>query len=85
MNKYKKGTDAATSMPGTEPKGSTSENMNQLNSNTASNLCLLLISAFLILAWIGTVTGNEAITLIGLGLGASGGLIQARLNLKEDR
>ena len=84
MNKYKKGIDAATPMPMTKPKGM-SENMNQLNSNTASNLCLLLISAFLILAWIGTVTGNETITLIGLGLGASGGLIQARLNLKEDR
>ena len=61
------------------------ENLNQFNSNTATNLCLLLISAFLILAWIGTVSGNESITLIGLGLGASGGLIQARLNLKEDR
>lgn len=83
MKRNKKGTDVGASMP--TQKSTVSENLNQLNSNTASNLCLLLISAFLILAWIGTVTGNEAITLIGLGLGASGGLIQARLNLKEDK
>ena len=85
MKGNKKGTDAATPMPGIEKEASMSKNMNQNNSTTASNMCLLLISAFLILAWIGTISGNEAITLIGLGLGASGGLIQARLNIKEDR
>lgn len=83
MNKNKKGTDAATSMP-LEKGLSMSKIMNQSHLNTVKTACLLLISAFLILAWIGTVSGNEAITLIGLGLGASGGLIQAKLNLKED-
>ena len=52
--------------------------------NTVKNACLTLIITFLILAWFGTKTGNEAITLLGLGLGASGGLIQARINLKEE-
>lgn len=82
MSRNKKGTDAATSMPNGE---GTPSYKNQSHLNIVKNTCLLLISAFLLLAWIGTISGNEAITLIGLGLGASGGLIQARLNIKEDR
>lgn len=80
MKSNKKGADAATSTPRIEKSMTI-----QSHLNIVKNTCLLLISAFLLLAWIGTVSGNEAITLIGLGLGASGGLIQARLNLKEDR
>ena len=79
MKSNKKGADAATSTPRIEKSMTV-----QSHLNIIKNTCLLLISAFLILAWVGTVTGNDAITILGLGLGASGGLILARLNLKED-
>ena len=80
MKKNKKGTDAATPMPRRER----SLTNNHSYSNTYKTMCLLLILAFFVLVVDGTITNNDLLTTLGLGLGASGGLILARINTKEE-
>lgn len=52
--------------------------------NTISNICLLLLIVFAILVFVGTITDNSLVTVLGLGFGAAGGLIEARINTKEE-
>ena len=78
----KKGTDVGASMP--TQKSTVSENINQYYSNTILKLCLILISVALVLIYIGAYFGNESILILGLGIGAAGGIIQARINIEED-
>ena len=82
MRKNKKGTDVGASMP--TQKSTVSENINQIHSNTILKICLILISVALILIYVGAYFGYEAISIFGLGIGASGGIIQARINIEED-
>ena len=81
----KKGIDVGTPMPKTE-KGllSMSKNMNQAYLNTVLKICLMLISVALVLMYVGAYFDNEAVTILGLGLGASGGIIQARINTEDE-
>lgn len=81
MRKNKKGTDAATSVPNRE---STLLEIYRYYSNTILKICLFLISAGLVLLYVGAYVNNEIISVFGLGVGAAGGIIQARINTEDE-
>ena len=79
MRTRKKGADAATSTPTMEQSMTIHTHL-----NTTSNVCLMLFVVFLILIYTGTYTGNVLLTILGLGVGGSAGLILARINTEEE-
>lgn len=79
--KNKKGIDVGASMPGGERYFFS---LAQTHLNTVLKICLLLILASLILIYAGAFYDCEAISFLGLGIGASGAVIQAKINLEED-
>lgn len=82
MKKNKKGTDAATPMPYMEKEVSMTNN--QVHSNTASNISLMLFMAFAILTIAGVYIDNDLITFFGLGIGVADSVIILQKNLRED-
>lgn len=81
MKKNKKGTDAATPMPYMEKEDSMTNN--QVHSNTASNISLILFSIFVILFITGAYVGNDLLTFFGLGIGVASSFLMLGRNLKE--
>ena len=82
MKKNKKGTDVGASMPGRERYCLSHLAQNHLN--IVLKICLMLILASLILIYAGAYFDSEAISFLGLGIGASGGIIQARINTEDE-
>lgn len=81
MKKNKKGTDVGASMPNAE-KGVLHVS-NQVHSNTASNISLILFSIFVILFITGAYVGNDLLTFFGLGIGVAASFLMLGRNLKE--
>ena len=82
MKNNKKGMNAGTSMPNREKP--LPDKNNQTYLNTILNLCLFLIATALVLIYAGAYFDNEIISILGLGIGTSGGIIQARFNMEDD-
>lgn len=82
MKNNKKGMNAGTSMPNREKP--LPDKNNQTYLNTILNLCLFLIAIALVLIYAGAYFDNEIISILGLGIGTSGGIIQARFNMEDD-
>lgn len=82
MKKNKKGTDVGASMPSRERYCLSHLAQNHLN--IVLKICLMLILASLILIYVGVFVDNEAISVFGLGVGAAGGIIQARINTEDE-
>ena len=79
MNRYKKGTDAPTSMP----RGRTSINSTS-NSNTVSNISLILFGVFIVLLLVGVYIKNDFLTFFSLGLGVSISVYTLFENMEDD-
>ena len=83
MKSNKKGIEVGASMPRRE-RSSLSNNNNQSHLNTILKICLFLIAIALVLIYAGAYYDNEIVSILGLGIGTSGGIIQAKYNTEED-
>lgn len=84
MKKNKKGTDVGASMPKRNGERYCLSRLAQSHLNMILKICLFLISAALILIYLGAYLDNELISIFGLGVGAAGGIIQAKINTEDE-
>ena len=82
MKRNKKGMNAGTSMPNREKP--LPDKNNQTYLNTILKICLFLIAIAFVLIYAGAYYDNELVSILGLGIGTSGGIIQAKYNTEED-
>ena len=82
MKNNKKGTDVGASMPGRERTSLSKTNTD--NSNTVSNLSLILFGVFVILLITGVYIRNDFLTFFSLGVGVSVSIFTLFENMEDD-
>lgn len=82
MNEQKKGTVAANNRAheGLYPI----KNTNHPYHSTVRTVCLILILIGIVLMYVGAYIDMDIITILGIGVGGSAGLITVIMNIEED-
>lgn len=83
MSRNKKGAAVAHSHT---TRGSDGHSCNKIQSyhNTLRSVCLMLITIGMVLIYIGAYVDMSLISILGIGIGGSAGLISVKMNIEEE-
>ena len=67
-------------------RGSDDHSCNKIQSyhNTLRSVCLMLITIGMVLIYIGAYVDISLISIFGIGIGGSAGLISVKMNIEEE-